>query len=1197
MLREMLKTFILKAPTLHPSIFLRTLAGVVLFMLLSPVENVQALVECKERTPYYCNEGETCIFYDDGVFGGCCRGTLCGDSDATRACCEFPTPNCGPLPATCVAKPPKLPDDPCKEPGCIIGAETRTLGEVIPLTGSPFGLTYQSNLASQRHALGLGGWSLSVLHSYDSPSRILYLGNGDQRSIPAANGSLPPGASILGVSIPAEDGSELYVFSGTGRHQRTLDALTGSVRYQFTYDSAGRLATVTDGDNNVTTIERDGSGNPSAVIAPFGQRTTLAVDTDGYLSRIENPAGETVQMTYNVGNVKGLLATLTRPIGQHRYTIDPLAGLVRDEAPSGGATYLVRSDIADNHSSVKVTRASGQETTYEVEELPTGETVRRIDRSGVRTESVIRPDGSRRQTYADGSVMNLVKGPDPRFGMQAPINKSLSLTTPGGLARTTTMERTANLADPANILSLNSQTTTVGINGHIYTRAYDGASHTFKDTTPGGRQRITTIDAKGRAIQSAVAGTSPVQLAYDERGRLASRTQGDRTYTLSYDNQGYLSKLTDPLAHDIRFSYDTTGRVTRQTLPDGRQIRYGYDSNGNMTSLTPPRRPSHIFAYTTGDQMYEYQPPLSTDGGNTKYSHDYDKKITYIIRPDGRLISFNYDHAGRLTSQTTPTGATNYAYNATTGQVNYITAPDGGKLNFAYDGPLLTGVASSGTIAGDVVFSYNNDFRLSSLTVNGSDPVSFSYDADSFLTQAGALLLTRDVQKGLVIGTALGVVNDSFSYNGFGELLSYTAQINAASVFSTQFTRDKLGRIIQKIETLGGGRPNIYDYSYDVAGRLIQVRRNGSVSASYTYDSNGNRLTASGVSKTTYDNQDRLLSYNGSTYTYTANGELKSRTKGGSLTSYDYDLLGNLRQVTLPGRTTIDYVIDGQNRRIGKKVGGVVKQGFLYQDQLKPVAELDGINKIVSRFVYGTKVNVPEYMVKGGITYRIVTDHLGSPRLVINATDGTIVQRMEYDEFGQVTADTAPGFQPFGFAGGLYDPDTKLVRFGARDYDAETGRWTAKDLLMFAGGDTNLYRYVANDPINFIDPKGQECVNVTGPNDYKIGGCGWCLVGSVGYLSGSPVGKAAAFFSFVGQFQTQLPPCSACFDPIQPWTRAWPVCSPSNSCGDVCSPSNSCDDYWPGDPETPSPCNPAPVCESPPREPIFTPAGPNFSGG
>jgi RHS repeat-associated protein len=79
---------------------------------------------------------------------------------------------------------------------------------------------------------------------------------------------------------------------------------------------------------------------------------------------------------------------------------------------------------------------------------------------------------------------------------------------------------------------------------------------------------------------------------------------------------------------------------------------------------------------------------------------------------------------------------------------------------------------------------------------------------------------------------------------------------------------------------------------------------------------------------------------------------------------------------------------------------------------------------------------------------------------------------MDYDAFGNVLSDTNPGFQPFGFAGGIYDPDTKLVRFGARDYDPDVGRWTAKDPIKFNGGDANLYGYVLGDPVGFTDPIG-----------------------------------------------------------------------------------------------------------------------------
>ena len=116
-------------------------------------------------------------------------------------------------------------------------------------------------------------------------------------------------------------------------------------------------------------------------------------------------------------------------------------------------------------------------------------------------------------------------------------------------------------------------------------------------------------------------------------------------------------------------------------------------------------------------------------------------------------------------------------------------------------------------------------------------------------------------------------------------------------------------------------------------------------------------------------------------------------------------------------------------------------------------------------------------MIKGGVEYKIISDHLGSVRLVVNSSNGNIVQRMDYDTWGKVLSDTNPGFQPFGFAGGIYDQDTGLVKFGARDYDPETGRWISKDPIKFDGG-INLYAYCDNEPINCIDPTGRDGIKV-----------------------------------------------------------------------------------------------------------------------
>jgi RHS repeat-associated protein len=222
-------------------------------------------------------------------------------------------------------------------------------------------------------------------------------------------------------------------------------------------------------------------------------------------------------------------------------------------------------------------------------------------------------------------------------------------------------------------------------------------------------------------------------------------------------------------------------------------------------------------------------------------------------------------------------------------------------------------------------------------------------------------------------------------------------------------------------------------------------------------------------------------------------------------TTYTYDVLGNLTRVVLPNATIIGYLIDGENRRVGKKVNGTVVKRWLYHDGLKPVAELDGTGALVSQFVYGSNPNVPDYVVKSGVKYRIAADQLGSVRLVINVSTGAIAQVMQHDAWGNVVQDTSVGFTPFGFAGGLYDSDTGLVRFGARDYNPVVGRWTAKESDRFAEG-PSLYAYAGADPINLLDPTGHYAAVATGA---EVGAeVGAAVGGPAGAVVGAVVGAA-----------------------------------------------------------------------------------------
>jgi len=210
------------------------------------------------------------------------------------------------------------------------------------------------------------------------------------------------------------------------------------------------------------------------------------------------------------------------------------------------------------------------------------------------------------------------------------------------------------------------------------------------------------------------------------------------------------------------------------------------------------------------------------------------------------------------------------------------------------------------------------------------------------------------------------------------------------------------------------------------------------------------------------------------------------------------------------------------------------------------VAELDGAGTVVSRFVYGTKANVPDYMVKGGVTYRILSDHLGSVRLVVDASTGAVAQRLDYDEFGVVLTDTNPGFQPFGFAGGIYDHQTKLVRFGARDYDAQVGRWTSKDPVLFAGGDNNLYGYVLNDPMNLSDccgkAVGEECLCLApGLAPAVLTPVGALVAGVV--LAGAAVYALTKTCWLIGRVMPKTPPQGECLPRDNPKPKCLYFCS------------------------------------------------------
>ena len=974
---------------------------------------------------------------------------------------------------------PKV-DHPCPPNvpvGSSIACQNQSLREDVPIVGTGFFLHYESDRApgagastiATTDAGMIGGWTLSVHHAYDPSSNTLFLGDGSQRSAWQLAGSLPYNGGTL---VTSEDGNEIYSFDVNGRHLETLKPLTGAVKYQFAYDSAGNLFTVTDGSGNITTVERDGSEHATAIVSPYAQSTNLAMDSNGFLSALTDPKGNLLSFA---NTPTGLLQSRTDANGNlFSYAYDSQGRLTSDSDAVGGSTILSGTDSSSGYS-VTTTTAMGRTATFQVT-IPSspGEQFTNTWPNGLQaTATNTQQTGqlSENSSLPDGTLDIKTFVPDQRWGLQAQVLHSRTLTL-GGLAMSVSGSRTASLGTAGNPFSLTGQTDIKTVNGRTYKTVFTAANLTSVATTPVKRTTTTVFDTLERISSKQVGTLLPVKFAYDGHGRISTVTQGTRIATLAYDASGLLSSITDPLKLTSSFTHDGDGHLLTQTLPDGRLISYAYDGDGNVTSVTPPGKSAHTFSYGTLDFPSGYTPPAVAGTGSTTFTYNFDHDLTTITRPDGETINYGYDSAGRLNSMATPTEAVSYSYDSLTGNLDGASIAGGEAIAYGFNGPLPTSSTWTGTVAGSLSRMYNNNFWVTSQSIN-SNTINFTYDNDGLTSKAGSLVIKRNAKDGLITGTTLGSATDVRVYDTYGELTGLTAKYLTTVLYTVKFTRDSDGRITGKTETIGG-KKNIYTYSYDAAGRLTGVKDGTSIS-SYTYDSNSNRLTAttsSGTVNGTYDAQDRLLTYGAASYTYSANGELASQTLSSQTTSYRYDVLGNLIAATLPNGTKITYIIDPENHRVGKEVNGVLQTGFLY-DGSRIAAQLNGSNAIVSQFIYASSATTPDYMVSGSVTYRIFSDQLGSPRLVVDTATGAITEQIGYDEFGNVIGDTNPGFQPFGFAGGLYDQDTKFVRFGARDYNPANGRWTAKDPILFAGGDTNLYGYVLDDPINWTDPSGE----------------------------------------------------------------------------------------------------------------------------
>ena len=298
------------------------------------------------------------------------------------------------------------------------------------------------------------------------------------------------------------------------------------------------------------------------------------------------------------------------------------------------------------------------------------------------------------------------------------------------------------------------------------------------------------------------------------------------------------------------------------------------------------------------------------------------------------------------------------------------------------------------------------------------------------------------------------------------------------SPFTHQLKHDQNGRIIEKTETVAN-QPTVWKYVYDTAGRLTEATLDGRRICQCWYDREGRRSQdcfpathGPSVRRFAYRMDNRLQSAGNNTFTHDENGFRCIWNHEGQYTTYEYAPDHRLlRAEKKAENATFEYTHDEDGQRECKRRNGRVVEAYAWLDFLRLAGFHDG--EVGCRFHYADGERTPRAMEReDGVVAHLFYDQVGSLRVVADSS-GHVIKEILYDPFGGIIEDTNPDLPiPIGFAGGLHDRDLGFVRFGWRDYDAFTGRWTAPDPIGDAGGDPDWYGYCLDDPVNGNDPLG-----------------------------------------------------------------------------------------------------------------------------
>ena len=968
----------------------------------------------------------------------------------------------------------------------------------------------------------------SILYSYDASGRLEYVTYQDSTQrryhYEHANPTL-----LTGVTDESGQRFATYDYDSQGRVILSEHA-GGAGRYEFSYtgsvapysttveDPLGTSRTYAFGNvNNVYKLQS--VSGPSCSHCGSAQQTQY--DSSGNVSQRTDFEGNVT--TYSFSSPRNLESSRTEAFGTAR---------ARTIGTQWHATYRLPTQIDEAGRGTTFTHdAAGNVLTKTVLDTATSE--------------------SRTWTYTYNSFGRVLTENGPRTDVtDVNTNTYYTCTTGTQCGQVNTSKNALNHTTTYNTYNAHGQPLTItDPNGVVTTLTYD-ARQRLKTRTVGGEQTTFDYWPTGLLKKSTLPDSSFLQYNYDAAHRLTGivDSEGNEiSYVVDAMGNRTSEEVSDPssvLTRTRTRVFNTLNRLAEEIGAAGGPsvtTTYGYDDNGNLTSIDAPLNRDTTNAYDEFDHLTQVTDPVT---GVTQYGYNALDQLISVTDPRSLVTTYSYNALGDLKQQTSPdTGTTDNTYDSG-GNLNTSTDARSKTGTYGYDAlnrvtsivfndETITYTYDTGTnqkgrlkqlnsAGANVSWNYNTLGRVLSKTQvsNGNTKtISYQYNAAGRLTQ-----ITTPANNVVVYGYANGKVSsitingatllNSIVYEPFGPIGGWTwgnstlavriydldgrvTQVDSAGLRT--YSWDDANRITSIVDAQNSALNQ--SYGYDDLDRLTGVTKS-SGNQSFTYDANGNRLTyGDGGASSTYviaGTSNGLTSITGSqarTYSYNAVGAV---TGYGAITFAHSDR-ERLKTATV-GSNTWNYYHNGLGERVRKQLASGGNHYYVYDEAGHLISEYDG-NTLIQETVW--LGDIPVATVRGSSVFYVHSDHLNAPKKVTRPSDNGVMWSWDRDPFGMTTVNENPsGLGTFSYnlrlPGQFYDSETGLNYNYFRDYDPAIGRYVESDPIGLEGG-INTYAYVGDNPVLYIDPKGEDAIAAPMPRPVPLPG--WA--GPAGAVAGA----------------------------------------------------------------------------------------------